>query len=333
MSKKWTVILIPHDRGDRRSFDMSKIHVMAGLTLIAVLFFTTAFFVQRSITISQQASLMKQELKAMELKTESPESAPLLTAGGDDWREREAKLRAEFEQKDKVLQRELSRLYDLEKEVRIITGLPTQLQAGQDVPLPPGTGGREGAFEDGKIYLDNSALTPPQVIFDVSNPSADMMLQEINVRLRSLEHMKYNMEGQRLRIAHTPSIWPTNHSKRRINSKYGYRKHPITKRLSMHKGVDITAPYGESIISTASGKVIFSGYHQYLGHVVKIDHGYGLESWYGHMSKRMVKVGDTVIRGQLIGKVGSSGRSTGPHIHYEVHMNGKTVDPKKFIGH
>ena len=66
---------------------------------------------------------------------------------------------------------------------------------------------------------------------------------------------------------------------------------------------------------------------------MKIDHGYGLETWYGHMSKRLVEKGETVMRGQIVGSVGSSGRSTGPHIHYEVHLNGKTVDPKNYIGH
>lgn len=328
-------MLIPHDRGERRSFSMSQTHVLASLSLVVLLCFSCAFFIQRSRTVTKQSFLIQQELSALEEKWVSSDSTPSTESSSDEWIEREAELRAEFALRDKTLQRELSRLYDLEKEVRVITGLPTQLQEGTDVPLPPseGTGGRMGDFEDGKIYLDSSSLTPPQVISDVATPSADMMLQEINVRSASLRDMIYHMDAQRLRIAHTPSIWPTNHARRRINSKYGTRRDPINKRLKKHSGVDISADYGANILSTASGKVLFSGYHQFLGHVVKIDHGYGLETWYGHMSKRLVENGDTVIRGQLIGKVGSSGRSTGPHIHYEVHVNGKTVDPKKFIGH
>ncbi len=332
MIKKWTVILIPHDRGERRSFNMSDVHVWVAAGTLLLLCLTSAVFFQRSRTTAERTRALESDYRALEADLNSPEVNEAFDA---KWREREASLRGEFEDRDSALSRGLSRVYDLEKEVRIITGLPTQIVEGDDVPLPPadGEGGRLGEFSDGAVFTDNEALQPPHAIYGLAKPSADLMMQEIQLRRGSLENMLQSMEAQRVRIAHTPSIWPTNDVRRRITSRYGRRTDPLTKRLRQHSGVDIRADYGSPIISSAEGTVIFSGYHQYLGHCVKVDHGYGLESWYGHMSKRLVEKGEIVTRGQVVGKVGSSGRSTGPHIHYEIHANEKTVDPKNYIGH
>lgn len=282
--------------------------------------------------MAARTELLEQDYRTLETHLNSPKSTDVFD---EKWQEHEARLRGEYESRDSVLNRELGRLYDLEKEVRIIYGLPTQISEGDEVPLPPkdGEGGRIGEFDDGMIYSDDELLLPPNAIYGLSKPSADLMLQEIQLRADSLQHMLVSMEAQQVRIAHTPSTWPTNESGREITSRFGRRKDPLTKRLRQHSGVDIRAKYGTEVVSSAEGTVIFSAYHQYLGHCVKIDHGYGLETWYGHLSKRLVKNGDTVVRGGVVGNVGSSGRSTGPHIHYEVHLNGETVDPKNYIGH
>lgn len=332
MIKKWTVILIPHNRGERRSFNMSDVHVWISAATIFVTLCTAAFFVQRSRTLDARARAMQSEVHALQRELASgvvQQEAPT------DWSEREAEIRKEYEARDAVLVRELGRLYDLEKEVRIITGLPSQVQEGDEVPLPPtaGQGGRPEGVPSGVIYTERDELLPPDVLSGVASPSADLMLREIQIRSKSLEGMISGMDAQRHRIAHTPSVWPTRDQKRRINSRYGRRQDPITKRLRHHSGVDISADYGASIVSTADGVVSYSGYDQYLGNLVKVDHGYGLETWYGHMSKRLVNKGEKVSRGDTLGRVGSTGKSTGPHIHYEVHVNGKTVDPKNYIGH
>ena len=99
-----------------------------------------------------------------------------------------------------------------------------------------------------------------------------------------------------------------------------------------HNGLDIATHYGSPVRATAKGVVSYSSYTKIYGHLVKVDHGYGLETWYGHLSKRLVKKGDPLERGEILGKVGSTGRSTGTHIHYEVKENGESVDPKKYLG-
>ena len=332
MIKKWTVILIPHNRGERRSFNMSDVHVWISAATIFVMLCTAAFFFQRSRTLDARARAMQVEVNTLERELATGTVQQVVP---EDWSEREAEIRREYETRDAVLVRELGRLYDLEKEVRIITGLPSQIREGDEVPLPPtdGQGGRPEGVASSVMYTERDELLPPEVLSGIASPSADLMLREIQIRSKSLMGMISGMDAQRHRIAHTPSVWPTRDPKRKINSRYGRRQDPITKRLRHHNGVDITADYGATIVTTADGVVSYSAYDQYLGNLVKVDHGYGLETWYGHMSKRLVNKGDKVSRGDTLGRVGSTGKSTGPHIHYEVHVDGKTVDPKNYIGH
>jgi len=127
----------------------------------------------------------------------------------------------------------------------------------------------------------------------------------------------------------TPSISPTTST--RITSTFGYRKDPFTRRLSHHSGIDFGGRTGDPIYATAEGKVVGSSYDRYLGHHVIIDHTNGIRTVYAHLSKRLVSVGDEVLKGDQIGKLGSTGRSTGPHLHYEVYKHGVAVNPKTYL--
>ncbi|CAH2214965.1 murein hydrolase activator EnvC family protein [Tepidibacter aestuarii] len=113
----------------------------------------------------------------------------------------------------------------------------------------------------------------------------------------------------------------------RITSYFGYRIHPTLKTKKLHTGLDIGAPMGANIVAANDGKVMFAGWQGGYGNTVMIDHGGGIVTLYGHNSKLSVKTGQTVKRGQTIAKAGSTGRSTGPHCHFEVRKNGKYVDP------
>ncbi len=125
-------------------------------------------------------------------------------------------------------------------------------------------------------------------------------------------------------------VWPCP-SSHRITSKYGPRTHPIKKTQSVHTGVDIGASSGSSIVAGADGKVIAAGYNSAYGNYIIIDHGGGLSTLYGHMSAFVAHNGDQVTAGQEIGKVGSTGLSTGPHLHFEVRINGKHTSPNSYI--
>lgn len=126
-----------------------------------------------------------------------------------------------------------------------------------------------------------------------------------------------------------PSIVPVAAS---ITAGFGYRKNPFTSRGSeFHKGIDFAASYGETVAATGDGIVIFSGWNAGYGRTVIISHGYGISTLYAHNSKLLVKQGDKVKKGQAISKVGNTGRSTGTHLHYEVKLNGKNVNPAKYF--
>jgi len=130
-------------------------------------------------------------------------------------------------------------------------------------------------------------------------------------------------------VAFTPMGYPANYI---INSKFGYRSDPIRKgRVEFHPGLDFKGRRGDAVKSTAEGKVIIAGWFQGYGKCVKIKHANNLETLYGHLSKINVKVGQKVNAGQVVGHVGSTGHSTGNHLHYEVRKNGRPVNPKSFL--
>ncbi len=124
--------------------------------------------------------------------------------------------------------------------------------------------------------------------------------------------------------------WPTP-GYTKVSSPYGMRIHPIYKVKKMHTGIDIDAPSGAKIIAANSGTVILAGWNGGYGNCVIVDHGGGLATLYAHQSKILVSVGDKLEKGDTIGKVGSTGLSTGPHLHFEVRKNGQTVNPKDYV--
>ena len=132
------------------------------------------------------------------------------------------------------------------------------------------------------------------------------------------------------REAATPRGYPLKTASR-IASGFGVRRNPFGRGYEFHDGVDLPAWYGTPIYATAPGRVIEAGWSNVFGRYVKIDHGFGYQTLYGHMSRIAVKRGQYVGRGQAIGYVGSSGRSTGPHVHYSVFYNGKAVDPLPYL--
>jgi murein DD-endopeptidase MepM/ murein hydrolase activator NlpD len=188
------------------------------------------------------------------------------------------------------------------------------------------------------------ALAQEQEIARVENMrSADLVNSIIN-SLNNLGHYisaqkkSYNeidnlLKNKEQLLVSTPAIQPvSNKDLTRVASGFGYRIDPIYKTVKLHAGLDFAAPQGTPIYATANGTVTVAGNtgNGYGNHVV-INHGYGYETLYGHMVKVKAKVGQQIKRGEVIGYVGSTGKSTGPHCHYEVHKNGQKIDPVYFF--
>lgn len=158
--------------------------------------------------------------------------------------------------------------------------------------------------------------------------------QEYEKRIRQLEASSLEIgrfvrsRGRSTAVSSGRFGWPITG---RIVSRFGYRRHPLWGGFHLHTGVDIAAPYGKPITSADSGEVIYSGWWDGYGKAVVIDHGRGYTTVYGHMSRILVQVGQKSEKSQVIGLVGSTGFSTGPHLHFEIRYNGKPVDPLAYL--
>lgn len=126
-----------------------------------------------------------------------------------------------------------------------------------------------------------------------------------------------------------PTIWA---HLGKINNEFGFRRNPFGgSRYEFHAGLDIDGERGDTVVAPANGIIIKAGWQGGYGNMIEIDHGNGLTTRYGHLSKIEIQVGDTINRGQIIGLIGSTGRSTGPHLHYELRVNDKPINPRRFL--
>jgi murein DD-endopeptidase MepM/ murein hydrolase activator NlpD len=170
-------------------------------------------------------------------------------------------------------------------------------------------------------------------------PAAQENLSALPARLATLETEASRQEGslrelqeyfddQKSLLASTPSLWP---ARGWVTSDFGVRLDPYTAERMMHRGLDIATTQGQPVHSPSDGTVVFAGTEGGYGKVLVIDHGYGVKTRYGHLSEIFVRLGERVKRGARVAAVGNTGRSTGPHLHYEVRVNGIPENPRKFI--
>lgn len=152
---------------------------------------------------------------------------------------------------------------------------------------------------------------------------------EIGLLIANLSNAKEKMLETLRLMKVTPSIWPTE--SRKITSKYGTRRDPFSRRPAFHAGIDISGNVGDPVYATADGTVVSAGYDRAYGYNVVIRHANGLQTRYAHLRKNLVKKGQKVSQGDKIGLLGSTGKSTGPHLHYEIIKNGKTIDPLPYL--
>lgn len=219
-----------------------------------------------------------------------------------------------YQSKTQVLEEKVTAIEELDKQIRTMLKDEPEMKESSD-----------------------SAAAQRQASFALSSRSG-VNRQDALDRLLALEHrigsseqsltqLKEVLTQREKRLACTPTGFPVSG---RITSRFGNRRSPFGRKTEFHDGLDIAANYGTPIKATADGKVTFVGYRSGYGYMVEIDHGYGFKTCYCHNSKNLVKVGQQVKRGQYIAKVGSSGRSTGAHVHYMVYQTGVLKNPIDF---
>ena len=161
--------------------------------------------------------------------------------------------------------------------------------------------------------------------FDYKFLNIKKVIKTLEVNINKIDQFILDRESF---LRSTPTLLPTRGW---VTSYYGPRISPTAKVLRMHEGIDIGAVSGTPIVASADGRVIFSGSKPGFGNIVHIDHGYGIESFYAHAKKVIAKIGSTVKRGEPVAAIGNTGSSTGPHLHYEIRVNGTPVDPLYYI--
>ncbi len=247
------------------------------------------------------------------------------------------------------LKKRLTSMKEVNQRLRVMLGIETPKggdqfngRGGEETPLPEGSMinsiDRPAAGESelqlsavagqSDLAASRSKEMGQQDLVAVVKEGIGWLAKEADVQEHSLQELSVAAEQKSSRWAATPSIWPV---KGWVTSGFGPRVSPFTEKPAWHDGLDIGAAANAPVQAPAQGRVTSVGFDPKLGNTVKLDHGYGIETLYGHLAKTLVKEGQRVKRGDVVGLVGSSGLATGPHLHYMVKVNGQTFDPTKYI--
>lgn len=300
--RRWTVIVVPHGAGSSKAVSIS----------------TTVLKLVVGVATVVAASALAAAVS-------------VLSHGVDVTRNRQ------LERENAVLARELDRLGSRvgslsdtlalisrrDQEIRLVAGLE---------PLDPdvrraGIGGPAGLWPEREELLSDAGANGRRA-FGV-HADLDALIRRANLIATSFKQAADSLQSQVQRLAAMPSIMPTSGF---LSSRFSsIRYHPILHENRAHEGVDITAPYGTEVISPAGGRVVKVGWENGYGLAISIDHGYGIETRYAHLSRTAVAVGQAMRRGDRLGWVGSTGLSIGPHLHYEVLVNGRPTDPLRYV--
>ena len=218
------------------------------------------------------------------------------------------------------INQKMGELNEFDRKLKIMTNL--EESAGQGPFI--GVGGSEPTMLASNSYVNE----PVKEMVRSMHQSLDVLNEDI-ITGNQVKHKLFQyLEDQKVLLSSTPSIWPT---KGWLSSRFGYRISPFTQRKEMHKGLDISTRINTPIVAPADGIVIKTGWNGSFGRMISIRHGNGYISKYAHLNKILVKKGQAVKRGDKLGLVGQTGRSTGPHLHYEVHLKGVPVNPLRYI--
>jgi murein DD-endopeptidase MepM/ murein hydrolase activator NlpD len=219
------------------------------------------------------------------------------------------------------LERQLSGLKEFDRKIRIIANL----ERGQETTPSMGMGGGPSPSDIRdtlKMEKDGKGLVQ-QMRSDV-----ERLHGEAKSRGESLSELEKLLESKKEVLNHTPSVWPLMGW---LTSGFGFRTNPFTGLNQMHEGLDISNRVGSPVIAPADGIVTEAGNDQVHGRLLVISHGLGMTSRYSHLNKFFVKAGQKVKRGDKVAEVGMTGKTTGPHLHYEVRLNGIPVNPQRYI--
>ncbi len=189
---------------------------------------------------------------------------------------------------------------------------------------------RQGATRKITYYEQLASMTNSQLMADLTLKT-DQLEKGLYVQAKSYDELMDMAKTQEIRLENIPAIQPVmNKDLKRVASGYGVRIDPVYHVRRMHTGMDFTAPVGTDVFATGNGVICFVGWKQGYGNTVMVDHGFGYKTLYAHLYKPLVRKGQRVKRSDVIALVGNTGKSTGPHLHYEVRFQERPIDPRNF---
>jgi murein DD-endopeptidase MepM/ murein hydrolase activator NlpD len=295
----FNILIFGHKTSKTRHLKIRKKTVKISFYLIAFALLSTTFFFCDYIQVKKKAF----ELGRLRQETQNQRSQIQF-----------------FSARIEDLEKQLSKLKEFDKKIRIIANL----ERGQETTGSMGMGGPSPSDIRDKLKKEkDDAGLVQQMKSDVERLQSEAMSRE-----DSLSELEKLLKVKREVLAHTPSVWPLQGW---VTSGFGFRTNPFTGLTQMHEGLDISNRVGTPIIAPANGIVSDVGNDNAVGKVVVIFHGFGMTSRYGHLNKVFVKVGQRVKRGDKIAEVGMTGKTTGPHLHYEVKINGVPINPARYI--
>jgi len=304
--QKFTFMLIPHNGKTIRQFKLNKLILIVTLSTFI---FTSIFFITATLLLYNHNTILNAEL---EIKNDKINNLNIIA-------EQQKMEIDNLKSTSKFVIDKLNQLYALENQVRDMVGLENKNEVNTLIA---------SRSLDTRL-VDTNSVDTIMNIDDLNNEeTVDIISSLIEEEKGKYDQLIKDVEKQLKFLESKPDKWPVSG---RITSKFGYRRHPITGRRDFHKGIDIANNSGTDIVAAGSGVVTYSGYNGGYGRVIIISHGYGYKSVYAHNSKNMVDVGDRVDKGDIIAKLGSTGVSTGPHLHFEVHYNGEQINPLKIL--
>lgn len=189
---------------------------------------------------------------------------------------------------------------------------------------------RKAGYGGTNRYEDLMDLANADLVVNTTQ-KMDVLHRQLYIQSKSFDEVVDLCKNNDEMLKCIPAIQPvSNKNLKQTASGYGYRIDPIYKTTKFHSGMDFSANIGTPVYATGDGRVVKVGWESGYGKLIKIDHGFGYMTWYAHLNDYNVRVGQKVVRGEVIGKVGNTGKSTGPHLHYEVHVKGKVVNPVNY---
>ncbi len=303
-NQSYSVIIVSDAKSTNKEFAVSAKFIKTSILAFSFLVVFFGFIIFQYLTLT----LDKQKMKRLELEAkDKQQKISTLTSTIDNLNQR------------------LKNIENYKERIMVATGLTSPL-ALKEV----GSGGPE--FND---QMTNGFSMAQKTLPDGINGQQQNLLsktkaikenaKQIEASLKSVESM---VNQQKLQLAATPIIWPTRGY---LSGFFGNRIHPFTGRLGFHYGLDIATQLGNKVVATADGVVLVAERRDYIGNIIIIDHGFGYVTHYGHLSGFTIREGQRIKRYDVIGYVGTSGRSTGPHLHYEVRYFNKPMNPADFI--